>query len=269
MSIFNYVLITIIIILLAVLFFGILYVLYTRKINRVLKKQEKAGNYGSLDRKFFTVIIGCLVVLLGLFAFSYEKVYKYEIPFYENIADFDVEKFGTDLLNIIKPENGHISLDESMVIITDPDGRIKDASINLIIKKGGKYFLFNGVFNDEKNTITYKKTIITIYEGIFGSYIPLTEYIEVFSRIDFENIWEMADVEKPNYFDLEFEMALENGSFNPNISGPIKMINPNGDVEDYANQINGLLGHLTISKIREYLDGSFSVFPLEHFLLIP
>lgn len=267
-----YLIFTLVVILLAILVFGVFYALYTRKINGVLKNQTKPGNYGSLDKRFFTIVISSILLLVGLFLVVYhmvEKRYTYTIPFYENIADFDIEKYERDVHNIMKPTDDYVVVNENLAILTDREGKILDVSMTLIVNKGGTYYFFSSGFDDENNTIIYNGGNATISSGILNAYVPLSHYKVVFSRIDFSNIWHITDIKDNNYFDLQFVLSLRNNTYDPAYYDIIKVINEEGHVEDYHTYISGLMGIFSINQKRNYLDGSATTHNLDYYLLIP
>lgn len=266
-----YIIFILVVILLAILVYCFIYVQYTKKINKVLQRKQRPGNYGSLDKKFFIVLISSIVVLIGVFLTIYfinNKKFSYNIPFYEKIEEFNIKEYEDNLKKIMKPKDDYVAIIDDFYIFTDKEGNIIDIKISLIVKKGKKYYSLKGTFDDDRNEINYKSGNITFSSEIINDYTKLTDYSRVFSRINFSDIWNFSEIEAENKFDLRFDFTLKNTIFYPLLKTERNLINTDGTIGNYDRKISGFLGIFEITTI-EKLEGFKRLIRIDHYLLIP
>lgn len=267
---FYYIIFGLIIVFLAILIYSLIYNLYTKKINKVLRGQVRPGNYGSLDKKFFTVIIACILVLIVVFliiaSITRNKSYTYEIPFYDNISEFKISNFEKEIKNTIKPKDGFVSVWDGIIIETDNSGRIIDVELKLIVKRGREYYRLYSEFNDENNIVVLNgMKSATVSSTLANTYISLSSYSDLFSRINFSDIGYYCDMPAENY-GMRFELLYKNASFHPAIYK--KMITKDSSIVDLNKEISGVLGNFIIYETSEKNGLKISK-DKERYLLIP
>lgn len=259
----------IIIILSAVLAYKVIYILYTIKINKVLKNEGKPGNYGSIDKKFFVILIISILSLVGIYLLRYynqqPKVVA-KVPFYEHINSFDIDTFHKDLDRLVNSEDGNIYLEEGFKITTDKDGNIIDASITIVVKKEDDYLIYFSEYNADKDMIIFTYNTLKIAEHFIDSYDTFDSYVEFFNHVDYEAIFEFSNLVN-NYTKIEYDFIITD-HFHDYHNAENYMINKNGDIKDFDGNYSGDMGKLSMNIYRRYLDGTLPRTSIKHFYIL-
>lgn len=268
----NIILSIVFILLIALALCILIYIMYKRKINRILKGKSPKRSGMPLEFRFFIVTITTLIALISsviiIHAIDNHQYRSFYIPLRSDIREMNFDNLYDNIkLNSESNDTIYVSLDTEMVIITDKDGMIKDISLVVVISRDSKLIFYSSTYEAEKERIRFDsyRQIIT-QEGFtnkadFINYITLINYIDI-STINSYFEASVADGEKDLSFNLFFDFISNNLNINE------KGIDADGNIYDIEQSYQGILLNFYIGVLT-YLDSGTGNKPIAGYVIIP
>jgi hypothetical protein len=195
------------IIILAFLIVGIVvYMTYTRRINKILKGKQRKRIKSSLE---FRLLIVALMGILTMFSYviinytiEQSKFHSFKVEVSDNIGNLDFEDFYNDLY-ITSRADGDILIgrDKTLHMKFDQNGNIKELTLIVLIPRDGMLIEYVGIYKDG---FIYFKTIPSIVNPSVFFY-RLNEYTTRLEHFDFSIIYNQSTNSGDDYWiDVNF-----------------------------------------------------------------
>lgn len=171
------------------LFIGIgalIYIVYTRLINKTLKGERKKRIGKPLEFKLLILAVVGLGTIAGyvLTVYGIEK-YKFgnfEVEISTHIMELDFEQFYDDLYKASRAKGDILVGDDRVInIVIDKHGEIEKLSLMVLIPKYGKLYEYAGVLKGNKVIFRTVPMVVSPFDSQF----KLKNQIDRLSKLDF------------------------------------------------------------------------------------
>lgn len=167
----------------------LIYILYTHRINKILKGEKSKQNGKSLE---FRLLILSLVGIITIFCYvivqysiEQDKYKNFELEISTSIMDFDFNLFYDDLYESSNADADILIGRERYIHIKlNQQHQIEQFSLIVLAPRKGKLIEYAGVLDGNK--IIFRTSPLIVNPSVF--YFKLSEHIERLSHLDFEFI---------------------------------------------------------------------------------
>ncbi len=175
----------------------VIYLLYTRHINQILKGTIKKKVGRSLEFRLLVLSIVGILTIFGYVLVKYtieQNMYKsFSVEISTDIHEFSFNDFYADLYQSSNADADiMVGRDRVIHILLDTQGRIKEFSLIVLIPKDGQLVEYAGVLSDNK--IVFRTAPSIVNPSVF--HFKLQEHTQRLSKVDFETIFNTHGTEQ-------------------------------------------------------------------------
>lgn len=212
----------------------LIYILYTRRINKILKGEKKKKIGKSLEFRLLILSIVGIITVFGYVIIQYsieqDKYKNFEFEISTNITDFDFNGFYDDLYESSNADADILIGRERYIHIKlNQQGQIEDFSLVVLVPRDGQLVEYAGVLDGNK--IIFRTVPLIVNPSVYN--FRLLEHIERLSYLDFEfisDIFEDNEVNQGLWIDIKLSFVWEDEPVTHNFLADAYSLNTNNDI---------------------------------------
>ncbi|MDP2425258.1 MAG: hypothetical protein Q8M70_02700 [bacterium] len=180
----------------------VIYILYTRRINQVLKGVKKKRIGKTLEFRLLILSILCVFTIFGYVIVQYSieqsKYSNFEVEISSSISELDFNYFYDELYQSSNADADIlVGRDRVIHIIINNQGLIQELSLIVLIPRDGKLVEYAGVFDGNK--VVFRTIPSIVNPSVF--HFKLKEHTQRLARVDFSSVFSL-------YMDAESDQGL-------------------------------------------------------------
>ena len=175
----------------------VIYLLYTRHINQILKGTIKKKVGRSLEFRLLVLSIVGILTIFGYVLVKYtieQNMYKsFSVEISTDIHEFNFNDFYADLFQSSNADADiMVGRDRVIHILLDSQGQIQEFSLIVLIPKDGQLVEYAGVLSDHQ--IVFRTAPSIVNPSVF--HFKLQEHTQRLSKVDFGTIFNTHGIEQ-------------------------------------------------------------------------